>query len=130
MTFSGLFLLLIATSSAHASDLCKEAYTTIEINQCAEAEYEKADKKLNVAYQGALKVSESVEDKQQRKDTRQGLIEAQRLWVKFRDKDCGAVYSLWSDGTIRGAMFWGCMHARTEQRTKELESFTFQQPQT
>ena len=129
MKFSWLFLLLIA-SSAQANDLCKEAYTTIEINQCAEAEYEKADKKLNAAYQVALKVSGSIEDKQQRTDTRQGLIEAQRLWVKFRDKDCGAVYSLWSDGTIRGAMFWGCMYERTEQRTKELESFTFEQPQT
>jgi uncharacterized protein YecT (DUF1311 family) len=110
--------------------LCDKAYTTIELNQCAESEYQKADKNLNVAYQAALTVSESIDEVQQRKDTRQSLIEGQRFWVKFRDKDCDAVYNLWSGGTIRGVMYWGCMIDRTKQRTKELESFTFREPQT
>jgi len=130
MKLPWLLLLIITASSARASDLCDKAYTTIELNKCGESEYQKADNKLNAAYRAALKISESIEDAQQRKDTRQALVEAQWIWVKFRDKDCDAVYNLWSSGTIRGVAYWGCMYDRTEQRTKELESFTFRQPQT
>lgn len=125
-----LFTAILVASSAQAADVCDKAYTTIEINQCGEFKHQEADKTLNTAYQAALRVIESIEDKQQRDDTRHSLVEAQRLWVRFRDKDCAAVYALWSDGTIRGAMFWGCMVERTKQRTKELESFNYQEPQT
>jgi uncharacterized protein YecT (DUF1311 family) len=108
---------------AHAEDLCGKAMTTVEINKCGQANHQKSDKKLNAAYQAALHHIEGLDDPQQRKDTKQGLIEAQRLWVQFRDKDCGAIYDLWRDGTIRGAMYWGCMTGHTETRTKDLESF-------
>lgn len=118
-----LFAALICIS-AQAEDACDKASTTLEANKCAETEYRKSDKKLNAAYQEALKRMESwIEDPGQKKDTKQGLVEAQRLWVQFRDKDCGAIYDLWRDGTIRGAMYWGCMTARTDNRTKELDSF-------
>ncbi len=127
MKISWLLLAIIAASPAVASDLCDKAVTTIEINQCGQSEHQIADKKLNAAYQAALKRIQSLSDAQQRKDTKQGLVEAQRLWIRFRDKDCSAVYDLWRDGTIRGAMYWGCMIGRTEQRTKELESFTLQE---
>jgi len=117
-----------AASPVAASDLCDKAVTTIDINQCGQSEHQIADKKLNAAYQAALKrIQSDLSDTQQRKDTKQGLVEAQRLFVQFRDKDCGAVYDLWRDGTIRGAMYWGCMIGHTEQRTKELESFTLQE---
>ncbi len=97
---------------------------TLEMNECAQQVHQKADKKLNAAYQEALKrVDAGLDDEQQRKATRQGLIEAQRFWVQFRDKDCGAEYDWWRGGTIRGVMYWGCMTNRTEKRTKELEEF-------
>jgi len=128
MRISWLFLASIAASPVAASDLCDKAVTTIDINQCGQSEHQIADKKLNAAYQAALKrIQSDLSDTQQRKDTKQGLVEAQRLLVQFRDKDCGAVYDLWRDGTIRGAMYWGCMIGHTEQRTKELESFTLQE---
>ena len=119
-----LGLMAIAISPAYAGGLCDKAVTTIDINQCGQSAHQKADQQLNAAYQAALKGIESgISDSEQRKDTKRGLVEAQRLWIQFRDKDCGAVYDLWRDGTIRGAMYWGCMTSRTEQRTKELQSF-------
>ncbi|HJW31157.1 MAG TPA: lysozyme inhibitor LprI family protein [Saprospiraceae bacterium] len=118
-----LFVVLISIS-ARAEDACDKAFTTPEVNKCAEIDYRKSDKKLNVAYQDALRRMESwIEEPGQKKDTKQGLVEAQRLWVQFRDKDCGAIYDLWRDGTIRGAMYWGCMTAHTDTRAKELDSF-------
>lgn len=119
---------LLFTLRVQAKGACDDAVTTPEINQCAQAEHQKSDKALNSAYQAALKRIESgMDDAQQRKETRQKLVEAQRYWVQFRDKDCGAVYDLWQNGTIRGAMYWSCMTARTETRTKELQSFANQQ---
>lgn len=122
-----LLLPVVLASPAWAGDPCKDAITTSEINQCGQSEHKAADRKLNAAYQAALqRVQSQIEEPEQRKDTRQALVEAQRLWVQFRDKDCGAVYSLWQAGTIRGAMYWGCMTARTQQRVVELESFSME----
>jgi uncharacterized protein YecT (DUF1311 family) len=122
-----LLLSLIIAAPAWAGDPCDKAITTIEINQCGQSRHQAADRNLNAAYQAALKrIQSRIEDPEQRKHTRQGLVEAQRLWVQFRDKDCGAVYSFWQAGTIRGAMYWGCMTARTQQRLEELESFSME----
>ena len=121
-----LFLTLSTVLACHAQagNPCDQAMTTPEMNQCAQQEHQQADKKLNAAYQAALKrIDAGLDDEQQRKATRQGLVEAQRFWVQFRDKDCGAEYDWWRGGTIRGVMYWGCMTNRTEKRTKELEQF-------
>jgi uncharacterized protein YecT (DUF1311 family) len=119
-----LLFSIIVSFHAHAENPCDKAMSTQEINQCGQLEHKKSDAKLNSIYQAALKNIESqVDDEQQKKETKQGLIDAQRLWVKFRDKDCGAVYDYWKGGTVRGAMYWGCMISRTESRIKDLESF-------
>ena len=128
MRILSLSLAMIAPSPALAGGLCDKAMTTIEINQCAQSEYQAADRTLNSAYRAALERIESdVSDTLQRRDAQQGLIEAQRLWIRFRDKDCGAVYDLLRDGTVRGVMYWGCKIARTEQRITELEAFSLQE---
>lgn len=119
-----LFLSLVLSFRAHAEDACANAFTTPEINKCEKQVFEATEKKLETAFQAALKyIDTKVEDTQQRNDTRQALVEAQRLWVQFRDKDCDALYTFWRDGTIRGWMYWTCMSARTESRIKELASF-------
>jgi uncharacterized protein YecT (DUF1311 family) len=110
-----------------AENVCDKAINTPDLNECLHQEHQRIDKKLNSAYQAALNRVSGIDDDQQRKVTKQELVEAQRLWVQFRDKDCGAIYDLWRGGTIRGAMYWGCMIARTEARTKELEAFASQQ---
>lgn len=119
-----LIFFLAFFSHAHAEDACANAFTTPEINNCEKQVFEATDKKLETAYQAALKyIDNKVEDTRQRADTKQVLVEAQRLWVQFRDKDCDALYTFWRDGTIRGWMYWTCMSARTESRIKELGSF-------
>lgn len=56
-------------------------------------------------------------------DLKKQLIDAQRVWVKFREADCQAIYTLWSDVTIRNAMYIECMSTRAQQRIKELNEF-------
>lgn len=119
-----MLLIALLPLAAHASAACDNPMTTIELDNCALVRYQAKDKTLNLAYQAALqRLDDWIDDPRQRSETKQGLLEAQRLWVQFRDKDCGAVFDLWRQGTIRGNMFMECMSERTESRTKELESF-------
>lgn len=123
------FLPILAMTFAlqsHASEACGKTGGTPDLNECLSKEHQRIDKKLNSAYQAALDRIAIMDDDQGRKETKQELVEAQRLWVKFRDKDCNANYRLWGYGTVRGAMYWGCMIERTEARTKELEAFANQ----
>ncbi|MEN3166795.1 lysozyme inhibitor LprI family protein [Gluconobacter sp. OJB] len=46
--------------------------------------------------------------------------QAQTEWKKFRKEECNAIYSAWSDGTIRGLMAVGCATRLTENRTYEI----------
>lgn len=120
-----LFVIICAT--AQADNLCDDPATTIEVNQCGQSAHQIAEEKLNTAYQDALhRIQTELADMQQQDDIRQALTEAQRLWVQYREKDCGAIYDLGRYGTtpvIRDSLYWSCMIKRTEQRIIELASF-------
>ncbi|WP_404936553.1 lysozyme inhibitor LprI family protein [Pseudomonas aeruginosa] len=47
-------------------------------------------------------------------------LDAQRLWVKFRDADCGVYYSL-TGGTMDMLNGSGCELAMTKERAESLE---------
>ncbi|NYE60833.1 uncharacterized protein YecT (DUF1311 family) [Duganella sp. 1224] len=115
-----LMPLLLAACAGHSYALdCDKASSTIEINQCALQEQQKVERQLNATYQETLKVFASADDA----STKTKLVDAQRLWVKFREADCQAEYDKWKGGTIRNVMYSGCMQERAKQRIKELESF-------
>jgi uncharacterized protein YecT (DUF1311 family) len=86
--------------------------STYEIVECQKAELTGLDKRLNAAYQRALKEAES--DKQRRQ-----LRKAQRLWVQFRDANC-EYYEL-GEGTIARIYGGECMLSLTRMRAEELE---------
>ena len=48
------------------------------------------------------------------------LDAAQKRWLAFRKAECEAVYDWYSDGTIRGVEFEGCMAGMTDDRTQEI----------
>lgn len=119
--------LLLLCISFHVSALdCKVPMTTIDINQCAKIEQQKIEKELNVVYQRVFKhiknISKNPENTLQ-KDLKQDFTAAQRLWIKLREADCINLYNVYSGGTIRNAMYIGCMQSRAEQRIKELKQF-------
>lgn len=103
---------------------CANAQSTVEINFCADKEYEAADKALNEAYASALKVVRSRnEDKPyDAKSFEQALRGAQRAWVAYRDADCKDVISqVWTNGSGTTSAILQCMTEKTVQRTKELK---------
>ena len=120
-----LLAALCLPSWAQPGDPCKKQDNTLEINACAAHVLKQKDAELNQAYQDLLKTLKPA-DKNDRTDytaIRKELAEAQRAWITFRDRDCGATYKYWEEGSIRGIKYLACLTDRTEQRTRELRKW-------
>ena len=88
--------------------------STYEIVECLKAQTAQWDKRMNVAYQQALKDAEPKQREQLRK--------AQRLWVQYRDANC--LYYDLGEGTIARIEAGYCMKELTKTRALELEQKT------
>lgn len=88
--------------------------STYEIVECLKAKTAEWDKRMNAAYQQALK---DAAPKQ-----REQLRAAQRLWVQYRDANC--LYYDLDEGTIARIEAGYCMNDMTESRARELEQKT------
>ena len=80
-------------------------------SKCVQAKTNVADQRLNAAYKAL----------QARVDAAQcqPLLSAQRLWVQYRDANCGFYGT--HDGSIRQVQAAECIRSVTEDRARELE---------
>ena len=110
--------LVALAPAAHAGDKgdagagC-DGVSTPEIVNCVMAKTAQWDKRMNAAYQKALKDDEPKRQEQ--------LRTAQRLWIQFRDANC--LYFDMGEGTIARIDAAECMRNMTEARARELEDF-------
>jgi len=108
-------------SGAHAGDQGDPESScdgsTYQMVECLKAKTAQWDKRMNAAYQQALK--DAAGDKQ-----REQLRTAQRLWVQYRDANC--LYYDLGEGTIARLDAGECMRSMTETRAKELENLGHQ----
>ncbi|MFD2644225.1 lysozyme inhibitor LprI family protein [Pseudomonas japonica] len=112
---ASVLALLGASQMAQAdsySQCMQGANTTVAMRDCSGAELKRQDTRLNQTYKQAMA---SLEAEQQGK-----LRDAQRLWVKYRDANCGMYYGL-TGGTIDQLNGAGCEVDMTRQRADELE---------
>jgi uncharacterized protein YecT (DUF1311 family) len=122
MTVKKLLITIVAlvalAPAAHAGDKgdggagC-DGVSTPEIVNCVMAKTAQWDKRMNAAYQKAMK-----EDEPKRQEQ---LRTAQRLWIQFRDANC--LYFDMGEGTIARIDAAECMRNMTEARARELEDF-------
>lgn len=115
-----LLIVLAATAAlapaAYAADSGKpdcDCGRTPDIVACVGIETAKWDKRMNAAYQKALKEGEPPRQEQ--------LRTAQRLWIQFRDAN--GLYFDMGEGTIARIDAAECVRNMTETRTHELEEF-------
>ena len=116
--WSRLALLLAAWSPAAGRAQTAEAFTrchnlqsTVVIVDCLGKLYQEADKRLNVAYQKALKNEEP--------SGVAALRASERAWLEYRDKRCA--YLTAGDGTIMRIIGADCTATMTKARADELE---------
>jgi uncharacterized protein YecT (DUF1311 family) len=110
-TFLKLSLLVLALP-AIARAQCEKKETTVELVDCWNAEWKKADAELNRVYQAAIK--------KQRPPNAAKLRRAQRAWIAYRDAQCEAEGSVYEGGTIQPMIVGHCMLTLTQQRTKHI----------
>jgi uncharacterized protein YecT (DUF1311 family) len=119
-----LTLFLLAFNLARAQDPCVTQRNTLEMNQCATQTLKKADAELNAVYRKViLKFSTPDEPGIPYSEFKKQIVDAQRAWITFRDKDCNAVLAINSPGTISFVIQAGCLQSRTEHRTTELSEY-------
>lgn len=109
---AGVFLLL--PGAALADGLCEDAEDTAALNKCIHAEVEKAEAELNRYLEASRTLHAAHVDAVVTMEVAQGA------WVRYRDSHCLAVYDLWNEGTVRGAMLGTCLLDHTRRRTHDI----------
>jgi uncharacterized protein YecT (DUF1311 family) len=93
---------------------CKKAVAQMELNVCADREFQSWDAKLNVRYRSFLKSANP-------KD--QALLKAaERNWIAYRDSECDYETASSEGGSIRPMEYSNCLTAKTRARIAELKS--------
>lgn len=120
-----LGVLVLRPNAAATQDVdCSDPTSTVEMNVCADAAFDEADRRLNAVYKDALAqiAASDLEAPYDRKSWEAAMRASQRAWVAFRDADCkGLVPMEWSGGTGTSSAVMGCMTEKTEARIRELK---------
>ena len=104
---------LLASGAAWADD-CSNANTQTEMNQCAAAQYQAADKKLNETWKQALKRASGQQQEL--------LKKAQQAWISLRDADCAFLASGAEGGSMQPMLISQCMTDKSVEREAFLAS--------
>ncbi len=116
-----LMALMAAPAAAQTVD-CARAVTQMEMNFCAEQDWQAADRVLNAAYaeaMAALKAWDRANAGPFPEADR--LKKAQRAWISYRDLACESEGYPMRGGTAEPLLIYGCLARMTEARTKDLE---------
>lgn len=97
---------------------CGKYGTQAEANACARRDYEKAEAEMKGVY-GQL-VAELAG---RAGEGRRKLEKAQSLWVQYREATCESEASFYEGGTIRPAVYSGCLASVTRERAGRLRGF-------
>ncbi len=114
-----LSFLIVAATPCRAQHMnepdspCAGVAVTSDLVSCLSTAKDASDAKLNSVYQSIRKRLEGEDSSR--------LVEAQRIWIKYRDANCSAERALYEGGTAKYPAFLACVEAMTRTRTKELQ---------
>ena len=101
---------------------CANAMAQSELNQCAYADWQAADARLNLAYKRAMALLKEWDAglPPEERGGAEALRNAQRAWITFRDEACAAEGYAMKGGSAEPLLVYGCMRRLTEERTNHL----------
>lgn len=105
---------------------CNDAQTQMDMNFCAEIDFERADAELNAAWREAVagaRAGDREIDRQsdQRPTVEAKMREAQRAWLIFRDAQCTVEgYGEARGGSMEPMVYSGCRARLTRERIVQL----------
>lgn len=117
-------LAVLVAAPALAEDLdCANTEVQVEMNACAEQDWQAADGFLNEYYGRAMAAMKEIDADLPKAE--QGaainLREAQRAWVTYRDATCAAEGYAMHGGSAEPMLIYGCRARVTEARAEELK---------
>lgn len=120
-----LVAVIMGSVGAHASiekvekeyqDCLQKVEANLDMRGCSLQAYTSADEELNLEYKKLQKrifEGDSAEVKSR-------LVEAQRAWIQFRDKECSLRGADMLGGSGENTIIAGCLADKTIQRAKDL----------
>lgn len=105
---------------------CATAEAQVELNFCAEQDWQVADAELNAAYKLAMAAMKEIDAflAQDQRGAAAALRQAQRDWIAFRDNACAAEGFLMRGGSAEPMLIYGCLARLTAERTMGLYALT------
>jgi uncharacterized protein YecT (DUF1311 family) len=110
----------VTSSAACARDMlyptqdCNRANTQLDLDQCAQANFEAADRRLNEVYHAAMDAAGD-------ESARVQLRDSERAWISFRDQECARqVGPREGGGSIWPMNLANCLEEKTAKRIREL----------
>ena len=103
---------------------CANAMAQSDLNACAFADWQAADKALNAAYQKARLVMKNLDADlpELERGAETALKTGQKAWITFRDATCMAEGYVMHGGSAEALLVYGCMARLTAQRTTDLNA--------
>ncbi len=103
------------TASPEKPAICNQPQTTPQINNCAAALYQQADRRLNEVYKQVISKLNPRE--------REKLIDEQFAWIQRRDASCKDQGRMRPGGSAYTGARDACLAGETDKRTAELEKY-------
>jgi uncharacterized protein YecT (DUF1311 family) len=102
---------------------CANTSIQLELNACAEQDWQAADAELNRVYKTVMAEMKAMD--QSLPPELQGaavtLRDAQRAWIAFRDKNCTLAGYPMRGGSAEPLLIYGCLRQMTLDRTRQLQ---------
>ena len=105
---------------------CADPQAQLDMNFCAELDFERADAELNRIYRqevaDARRMDQEIERSVDQRPTSEAMLrEAQRAWVTFRDAQCTYEgYQEARGGSMEPMVYHGCRARLTRERIAQL----------
>lgn len=109
---------LAATTAAGSADECAGAKTQLQLTECYDGIYRRADAELNAVYHH---LAGNLAAEERTKEYAALLEAAERAWITFRDKECEFETAVTRGGTIHPMEFAICLARLTRARSSELK---------
>lgn len=105
---------------------CPNASSNVEMGNCADAAFRKADAELNAVWKevlASIKPDGGTITDDIAAAWKADLVAAQEAWVTFKDKDCNGArsYEYWG-GSGRGLAVTSCLYEYTAARVADLKA--------
>jgi uncharacterized protein YecT (DUF1311 family) len=115
------FIAVLSCSAQHMNTPtapCQSPMSGMDSSNCFRAAAQGADKELNLTY---MQIRAALKNRGGNDDL-QNLVNAQRLWLQFRDASCKAEHALYEGGTAAPEVYDACIEETTRLRTIDLKT--------